>query len=208
MRHLLAAVAALVPVLHGCAPSPIVAAMGVPAASDRRTTGMFVEDENISLTAEALINSKYPDNSHINVTSFNRNVLLTGEAATDAVKADIESIVRGVENVRHVTNEITIAAISPLDTRGNDALITSTVKGNFAAEGSFQVNHVKVVTQRGVVYLMGLVTPEEGEAAAHIASTTSRVTRVVKVFEYIHPSAPAKVQRPTAAATSPSANTG
>ena len=181
----LAALALLVPLLQGCFP---VVATGVGAAalmaSDRRTTGIYIEDENIEWTFFGLMRND-ATGAHVNATSFNERVLLTGEAPTEAVKKEIEGKVRGITSVRDVVNEIQIAGASSMTARGNDALITSNVKARMVNNPHFSTTHVKVVTEAGVVYLMGLVTPQEGDAAVEIARTTSGVSRVVKVFEYI-----------------------
>ena len=177
------------PLISGCA--VLVAAgvagvgAGVAMSQDRRTNGTFVEDEGIETKSGRRINEKYGDNVHVNITSYNRNVLLTGEAPSEAAKGDIENMVKGVEHVRSVINEITVGAASTYTTRSNDTLITSKVKGRFMDGGRFQVNHVKVVTENGVVYLLGLVNKEEAESAVRIASSTSGVRKVVKVFEYV-----------------------
>lgn len=182
----LAAIAALVPALQGCFP---LAATGVVAgglmAADRRTTGIYIEDENIELKILARVRDQFPG-AHISATSFNRRVLLTGEAPSEAVRKQVEDAVRGLESVREVVNEMQVAGASSLASRGNDALITSNVKARMVNNRSFSPNHVKVITEAGVVYLMGIVTPAEGEAAVEVARTTSGVNRVVKVFEYTH----------------------
>ena len=128
---------------------------------------------------------------HINVTSYNRNVLLTGEAPDAGTKAQIEKIVREIPNVRGVVNEIQIAGVSSYSARGNDSYLTSKVKARFIDNGgNFSATQVKVVTEGSVVYLLGLVTRKEAEAAVEIARTTGGVQKVVRVFEYIE--APAK----------------
>jgi osmotically-inducible protein OsmY len=171
---------------QGCFP---LAVTGVGAAalmaSDRRTTGMYIEDEGIEWKALARMREQQFGTSHVNATSYNRRVLLTGEAPSEEVKKQIEDAVRSIPNVKEVTNEIQVAGASSLASRGNDALITSNVKARMVNNGRFSPQHVKVVTEAGVVYLMGLVTPAEGDAAVEIARTTSGVNRVVKVFEYI-----------------------
>jgi osmotically-inducible protein OsmY len=172
-------------VLQGCFP---LAVTGVGAAalmaSDRRTTGMYIEDEGIEWKVIARLRGEF-GSSHVNATSFNRRVLLTGEAPGEEAKRQIEDAVRAIPNVKEVTNELQVAGASSLASRGNDALITSNVKARMVNNGRFSPQHVKVVTEAGVVYLMGLVTPTEGDAAVEIARTTSGVNRVVKVFEYI-----------------------
>jgi osmotically-inducible protein OsmY len=174
------------PLLQGCFPLAAVTGAGaaVLMADDRRTTGIYIEDENIEWKSLARIREVTRD-AHVNATSFNRRVLLTGEALNDEVRKRIEDAVRSIPNVREVTNEIQVAGASSLASRGSDALITSNVKARMVNNGRFAPNHVKVVTEAGVVFLMGLVTPAEGDAAAEIARTTSGVTRVVKVFEYL-----------------------
>lgn len=176
----------LLPLLSGCFP---VAATGVGATAlmmeDRRTAGTYVEDEGIELKANNRINERFRDQVHINVTSFNRNVLLTGEAPNETLKAEVEKIVRGVENVNAITNEIAVAGRSSFTSRSNDTLITSKVKARFVDIGKFQANHVKVVTESSVVYLLGLVKRKEAGDAVEIARTTGGVQRVVKIFEYL-----------------------
>jgi osmotically-inducible protein OsmY len=169
--------------LPGCAPV-VVAGAGAAAvmASDRRTTGTYIEDENIEL--KILGRSHDFGNSHVNATSFNLRVLLTGEAPDEATRAKIEQIVRSVPSVKDVTNDIQVAGNSSLASRGSDSLITTNVKTRMLNNPKFSVNHIKVVTEAGTVYLMGLVSPEEGDAAVEVARTTSGVVRVVKVFEY------------------------
>ncbi len=158
---------------------------GMAVSQDRRTSGIFVEDEGIEQKSARRISEKFGSNVQVSVTSFNRNVLLTGEVPTESVKKEIGNLVRGVENVREVSNEIAIAEISTFMSRSNDALITSKVKGRFMDAGKFQINHVKVVTENGVVYLLGLAKRKEVQSAVEIASSTSGVQKVVKVFEYV-----------------------
>ena len=187
MNRTLFACAALaaIPFLQGCAPLAVGAAAGgaVVMASDRRTTGIYIEDENIEWKSMARIREVAPS-AHVNATSYNRKVLLTGEAGNDADKKKIEDAVRAVPSVVDVTNEIQVAGSSSLASRGSDSLITSNVKVRMVNNGKFSPNHVKVLTEAGTVYLMGIVSQAEGDAAAEIARTTSGVTRVVKVFEY------------------------
>ena len=160
------------------------AGTGALMSEDRRSTGIFIEDESIELKTSRRITQQLGGIVHINVTSFNRNVLLTGEVPNETTKSEIEKLALSIDNVRKVFNEVTIAENSALSSRTNDSIITSKVKGRFVNERKFRANYVKVVTENSVVYLLGLVTREEGEDASQIASTTSGVTRVVKVFEY------------------------
>lgn len=186
MRKLLALAAlAALPVLSGCM-ALAVGGVGTAAlmADDRRTAGIYIEDENIEWKVLARLKEKF-SGSHVNSTSFNRKVLLTGEALTEELKKQIGEEVRKVPSVVEVANEIQVAGASSLAARGNDALLTSNVKARMINNNRFSPNHVKVVTEAGTVYLMGLVTPAEGEAAAEVARTTSGVRGVVKVFEYL-----------------------
>jgi len=154
-------------------------------ADDRRTAGIFVEDEAIENKALLRVEQKHSANVHLNVTSFNRIVLLTGEAPTEAIRSDIEAIVRGIDNVRSVHNEMTVAQPTTLMLRSNDTVLTSKIKARFIDANKFRANHVKVVTENSVVFLMGLVKSQEAQDAAEIARTTGGVHRVVRVFEYI-----------------------
>lgn len=180
----------LFPFISGCAvlvAAGVVSGVGAGAAvsQDRRTSGMFVEDEGIEFKSGRRISEKMGGDVNVNVTSFNRNVLLTGEAPTEGLKKEIGKLVTGVQNVRKVTNEIAIGDVSSFASRSNDALLTSKVKARFLDSGEFQVNHVKVVTEDAVVYLLGLVKVREGDSAVDIARSTSGVRKVVKVFEYL-----------------------
>lgn len=182
------ALALALPLLQGCFP---LAVTGVGAAAlmaaDRRTTGTYIEDEGIELKSLAALRDVNSRGAHVNATSFNRRVLLTGEVPTDELRAKAEEAVRALPNVANVTSELQVAGASSLASRGNDALITSNVKVRMLNNPKFNVNHIKVVTEANTVYLMGLVTPEEGDAAVEIARTTQGASRVVKVFEYIKP---------------------
>jgi osmotically-inducible protein OsmY len=180
----LAVLAAAVPMLQACFPLAVTG-MGAAAlmATDRRTTGTYVEDESIEWKALARLRQD-SRGAHVNATSYNRRVLLTGQAPTEDEKKRIESVVRGIPNVREVTNEITVGPVSSMASRGNDALITSNVKARMVNNPRFSSTHVKVVTEANVVYLMGLVSPEEGEAAVEVARTTQGASSVVKAFEY------------------------
>jgi len=156
----------------------------VMVAEDRRTVGTMTEDEGIEQKASNRINEKIKD-AHINVTSYNRMLLLTGEVPTAAAKADAERIARAVENVRSVFNELQISGNTEMQTRTNDSVITSKVKARFVDARKFSPVHVKVVTENSVVYLMGLVKKQEAADATEIARTTSGVTKVVRLFEYL-----------------------
>ena len=171
--------------LQGCFP---LAAVGVGATAlaldDRRSTGLYIEDENIEWRARAKLIEKYKD-AHVNVTSYNLTVLLTGEVYSEDIKREIGETIRAINNVRNVTNELTINGNSSFASRSSDTIVTTNVKARLINNGRVSPNHVKVVTENSVVYLLGVVTREESDAAAEIARTTSGVARVVKVFEYI-----------------------
>jgi len=172
--------------LSACAPAVVGgAAAGGLMAADRRTTGAYVEDEAIELKAEIRISEKLGDKIHANITSFNRNVLITGEAADEPTRQGAESVVKDIENVRNVTNELSIAGASSLSSRSSDAYLTSMVKARMLTENRFPANYVKVVTENSVVYLMGMVTRKEADDAVEIARGTDGVQKVVKVFEYV-----------------------
>jgi len=173
--------------LQGC--FPIIAAgvgTGALMASDRRTTGTYIEDEGIELRALRQIKEKYGDTVHVNITSFNRRALITGEVPSEAVKNGIGQIVSSTQSVQSISNELAVIGLSSFSSRGSDALITSDVKLRFLDNGKvFRPEHIKVVTENGVVYLMGLVYHKEADAATDIASSTKGVERVVKVFQYL-----------------------
>ena len=180
------ALAALVGAVAGCVPVMIAGAAGGAAmvATDRRTAGAQVDDEAIELKIVTRANELYGDRIHLNVTSFNGVVLLTGEAPDQGAWASLGNLAKGTEKVRVVHNELVVAPPSELGSRSNDTYITSKVKTRMIEAAKFPPNAVKVVTERGVVYLMGIVSRAEGQAAGEIAATTEGVQRVVKVFEY------------------------
>ncbi|HSN21226.1 MAG TPA: BON domain-containing protein [Usitatibacter sp.] len=184
MRFALLLGAALVPLVQGCVPL-VAAGAGATAlmAQDRRTTGVYIEDENIELKALGKLHDI--PGAHVSATSYNERVLLTGEVPDEATRKRIQEAIRTIPSVREVVDETQIAGASSLASRGNDALITSNVKARMLKDPRFSATQVKVVTEGGVVYLLGLVTHAEADAAAEVARTTSGVQRVVKEFEYI-----------------------
>jgi osmotically-inducible protein OsmY len=172
--------------LSGCIALVAGAAVGGAFATvDRRTLGAQTEDEAVELKAAARVRDIVGDAGHVNVTSFNRKVLLTGEVRDDAMKRAVETEVRSVSNVESISNELEIAGSSSYTSRASDSLITSKVKLSIADKKTVPATAVKVVTERGTVFLMGLVTQREGNIAADVAKGVAGVTRVVKVFEYI-----------------------
>jgi osmotically-inducible protein OsmY len=184
---LLAAVIAAPP-LAGCIEMMAVGTgVALATAEDRRSTGTQLEDRGIELRAGNRIDDRHGERVHVNVTSFNRHVLLTGEAPDEATRADIETIVRGVPNVAGVSNDLQIAGRSSTTSRSNDTLITAKVKTRLVDANKFNPFHVKVVTEAAVVYLLGIVTEQEAADAVEIARTTAGVRKVVKMFEYCRP---------------------
>lgn len=175
-------------VLQGCIEMAAVGVgAGVVSVIDRRTTGAQIDDEGIELRASNRINERFRDRAHVNVTSYNRIVMLTGEAPDAGAREEIEKLVSGLQGVRGVTNEIQVAGISAYSERAGDSTITGKVKARFLDANKFNPIHVKVVTEAGVVYLMGIVTEKEGADATEVARTTGGVRKVVKVFEYCRP---------------------
>ncbi len=172
--------------LQGC--FPVVAAgagAGVLMAEDRRTSGAYVEDEAIETKAFDRIGKQFKDSVHVNVTSYNRNVLITGEVPDSDTKAQVERIVANIQNVGKIYNELVIGINSSLTDRSNDTLITSNVKMRFVGDKRFSANSIKVVTEHNIVYLMGIVNHAEAQAAAEVASGSKGVSSVVTLFEYV-----------------------
>jgi len=172
--------------LQGCV--PVVAAgvgTGVIMAQDRRSNESFIEDQSMESRIATLIDTEFKGAMHVNVTSFNLKVLLSGEVPEESTKIGIGKLVSGIEKVRSVNNELVISANSSLVSRSNDSFITSNVKLRFLKAQNFNAEHIKVVTESGTVYLLGIVTHAEADAAAEIASTTNGVQGVVKLFEYL-----------------------
>ena len=174
--------------IQGCAAAVVAGgATGAAVAVDRRTTGTMIEDESIELKAgQAFRNDpEINDNAHWNVTSFNTIVLVSGEAPTQEMKDRMGKIIQELPKVSHVYNEITIAAPSALVSRSSDSLITSKVKTKLLTLDNFDGTKVKVVTEKGVVYLMGLVSHEESDRATETTRQVGGVQKVVKLFQYI-----------------------
>lgn len=189
--------------LSGCFPLAAAGiAAGTLAATDRRTLGAQADDTAISLKAESRIRDRYGNRAHINVNSYNRKVLLTGEVPDAAARVEVESIVAAVENVTSTVNETVVAPITPMSARANDTLITGQVKAAFVDAKDLFANSIKVVTERNVVYLMGRVTQREGNRAGDITRTLRGVQKVVKVFDYITEQELAAMQNQPASAQS------
>lgn len=170
----------------GCLPLAATGmAVGTMAALDRRTVGAQTEDTEIELRGATRMSDAIKGSKGVGVTSYNRRVLLTGQVPDDAAKADAERTMRQVRGVREVHNELEIAERVSLSTTASDTTITARVKAGFVEQKALSANAVKVVTENGVVYLMGLVTEREGPAYATVASRVPGVRRVVTLYEYI-----------------------
>jgi osmotically-inducible protein OsmY len=189
MKTKLAALAVAATLLPGCELAVLGAAGGYAytAYEDRRTSGVQIDDEAIEVRTASRLDERFGDKAHVNTAVYNRAVLLTGEVPSEAAKAEAEKIAVAVPNVKSVTNELQVGAPSTLGTRTNDAFITSKIKARFLDARRFNPFHVKVLTEAGVVYLMGVVTEKEADAAVEIARTTGGVRKVVKIFEYCKP---------------------
>jgi osmotically-inducible protein OsmY len=202
MIRLVLALAVLVVSLlaSGCAPVVVgaAAAGGVAVAADRRPADVQLADERIEWQSSGRVSDKLKDQGHVNVTSYNKMALLTGEATTEAMKQEAEKLVAAVSEVKTVVNDIQVAAPTSMSSRSNDSYLTSVVKTRFVGEQKFNPLHVKVVTENGTVYLLGLVTRKEADDASNIARHVSGVKKVVRVFEYI-PDPPPPAPTPAAA---------
>jgi osmotically-inducible protein OsmY len=181
------AVAALGATLSACAPLVVGgAAVTALVAVDRRTSGAQLDDQGIELRASNRLKDELGDaHARYNLSSYNRRVLITGEASSEAIKTKVTQIVSGVENVREVINELGVTNSPSLKERASDTLITGRVKASLVDAKDLSASAFKVVTERGTVYLMGRVTQREADRATDIARNTQNVSRVVRVFEII-----------------------
>ena len=196
-RLLLASLAAGVVASTLTACFPLVAggiASGALLASDRRTSGAQLEDEGIELRAVSRLRNAFGERIHANVTSYNRQVLLTGEVGNVQDKAAVEQLVAKIENVQSVVNELGVMAGSSLGQRSSDTLVTGRVKAALIDARDLQFNAFKVVTERGTVYLLGRVTQREADRATEVARTTGDVLKVVRVFEILTENELARLQ--------------
>jgi osmotically-inducible protein OsmY len=201
------ALAALAPSLSGCFPAAVIGiSAGALMVSDRRISEVYLADEAIEVRASNRLGEMFGSATHINVTSYNRAVLLTGEVLSEDAKAQAERIVTGVPNVKSISNELVVAQASAFTARSNDSFITSKVKARFVDYHTFAANHVKVVTEAGVVFLLGLVTQKEADSAVDIARTTGGVQKVVRLFEVISPEEANRLDVRTNNSPTPKAN--
>ena len=202
----LCAAAVVLSSLNGCAPLMLGTAVGGAfVVTDRRTSGAQLEDQGIKLKASNRIREAVGERGHINVTSYNRVILLTGEVVSEADRLTIEQVAARTENVRSVVNELAVMGSSSLTSRSSDLLVQAKIKATLVDARDLQSNAFKVVVERGDVYLMGMVTEREANRVAELVSTISGVRRVVKVFQIISEDELArKLPRPASPAASES----
>lgn len=204
-------IATLCSMLSACAPLLVGTAVvgGTLVATDRRTSGAQLEDEGIELRGTSRVRDAIGDRGHVNITSYNRQVLLTGEVPSAQDKQLVEQVVSKVENVRGIVNELGIMGSSSLTQRSSDALITGRVKAAFVDTKDLSANVIKVVTERGTTYLMGRVTQAEATRATEVTRSTGGVQKVVRIFEYLTDEDVRQLQAPTTkpASGAPPANT-
>jgi osmotically-inducible protein OsmY len=159
------------------------ATVGILAVADRRSIGAQADDEAIELKAFSRVSKPLADKSHLNFTSYNRRLLITGEVPDEATKLRVAEEVGRIENVQGLLNELVVSGNSSMASRSNDAYVTSKVKARFIEANQFAANHVKVVTEAGTVFLLGIVSKREALAAINIARTTDGVRKVVTVLQ-------------------------
>ena len=164
--------------LQGCAG-------GGGHAADRRSSGTQIEDETIEKLSSTRIKEKYSDSIQVTITSFNRFVLITGEALSEEIKTDIERIVRSVPNVKKTSNEVFVGSLSSSSARRNDSGVSGKIKSEIRKNKTLNSGAVQIITSRGIVYLMGFATHAEATAISTLASRTTGAQKVVRVFEYI-----------------------
>jgi osmotically-inducible protein OsmY len=180
------ALATVLPMLQGCFPAVVGgAAVGVMSAHDRRSTGTQTDDEATEWKAKLKVPDQYKETAHVNFTSYNRRLLITGEVPNDEAKAAIESQVRMIDGVREVYNELGVGPVSSLGSRSTDSFIDSKVKARLVDSNQISANHIKVVTERAIVHLMGIVNDREAKVAVAVARTTSGVKKVVNLMEIV-----------------------
>jgi osmotically-inducible protein OsmY len=180
------AAATLATTLAGCFPAAVVGVgAGALMVADRRVTETYLADEAVEMRAASRISEKFGTETHVNVTSYNRMLLLSGEVPTAEAKAELGRIMAAVPNVKSVSNEVLVGPASSLSSRSTDTYTTSKVKARFVDYNKFPANTVKVVTEWGTVFLLGLATQREADDAVDIARTTGGVQKVVRLFEII-----------------------
>ncbi len=172
----------LAAVSSGCAQ---VGSVASNPATERRTQGSVLDDHNIENKAQQRIAEKYKSNVQVTVTCYNRFALITGQVSTEAIKMDIERIVGSIPPVKGIANEMQVSTVSRSGARTNDASVSEDVYKRFSGSKAFNRDHIKIFTESGTVYLMGIVTRAEADAASEVVSTTAGVRKVVRVFEYM-----------------------
>jgi osmotically-inducible protein OsmY len=178
--------AAVVPLLAGCFGAAVVGVgTGALIITDRRVAENYLADEGIEIRASNRIGENFGSKVHVDATSYNRMLLIAGEVPDTATRAEVEKVVAAVPNVKSIVNELQVAGATSLAARSNDAYLSSKVKARFIDANKFSANHVKVMTEAGTVYLLGLVTQREADDAVDVARTTGGVQKVVRVFEVI-----------------------
>lgn len=192
-------IATLSAALAGCFGAAVVGAgAGALVATDRRNTEVYLADEAIEIRVANAISQQLGDKVHVNATSYNRMLLLTGEVPDAATKDLVErTAIANSTEIKRVTNELQIAGVSSYTARSNDTYLTSKVKARFLDAARFSINHVKVITENNSVYLLGIVTQAEADAAVDIARTTGGVQRVIRVFEIISDEQARQIDRQT-----------
>lgn len=203
------AAATLTTSLSGCVPLVVGGAVvgGGMLATDRRTTGAQVEDEGIELRAANRIREQFGDRVHVNVTSYNRKVLLSGEVPTAQDRQQVEQLAAGIENVRGIVNDLGVMTASTLGQRSTDTLITGKVRASFVDAPDLLASVYKVVTERSVVYLMGRVTQREAQRATEITRGVDGVAKVVRLFDIISEDELRRAAPATSTGNSPANNT-
>ena len=194
------------PALHGCVEAALLgtaAASGVMSAHDRRSTGTQTDDETMEWKANNHVPAQYKDLAHANFTAFNRRLLITGEVPSEEARNVIGERVGRLEGVKEVFNETVVGAASSLSSRTNDSYVTSKVKARLVDEKTLSANHIKVVTEAGVVYLMGVLTEREGKVAVAVTRTTAGVRKVVNLTEVISDAEAKRLQTLPSAGTAP-----
>ncbi len=172
--------------LQGCFPVVAVGVgAGVMMTQDRRSKDALIEDQRIETRAIEHIEKQFNSVMYVNVTSYNRNVLISGEVLDESTKTEVGNIVSDLQNVRDVSNDLVVSNVSSLASRSNDSLITSNLKLRFVNDKRFNADHIKVVTENATVYLMGIVKHAEAAAATDVTRTAKGVQRVIIMFEYL-----------------------
>lgn len=185
--RLLLPLLAVASLLGACVPALLVTGAAGTAISyhDRRSTGIQADDETSEWRGRNRVPSAYSDSANVNFTAFNRNLLVTGEVPNAQARADIGDMAERIEGIRRVHNELQIAAVSTLGSRSNDVFISSKYKARLLDNDRVASNHIKPVTENGVLFLMGIVNEGEAVAAVNLARTTAGVRKVVNLLEVL-----------------------